>query len=547
MAENENKEKFFLIVTLKKSGKATDPTEVIWDNKGELKYDFYELMKDLSEGKPLDSDDKKKFLVYLKIRTTGCWMNVANIFKKAVENKEKDCYIMARSKNKVSAVYKVGNTIEADKILNMDEEGKKDLLNSYKKIGNEDVTIDLKNISLAEKANADQKRVRFEVSDCGDINFIKKCCTSEYNTDAIRSYGFPVFKTEWDLESKCLDTAKAAEINITDLILRGTKQIVLTGAPGTGKTYLANKIAEKLARGITLEQLQEGSFNDKEAYSSDQIKLVQFHSSYDYSDFVEGLKPAAAPGGGVGFEVKDGTFRAFCKRAALNLEKRYIFIIDEINRADLSKVFGELIYGLEYRDKPFTTQYSQWRKEKTSADPNSPELKEEIKAFGTDGEFKIPQNVYIIGTMNDIDRSVETFDFALRRRFMWREIKATEGYNNSVIRAVVNNKDLCKKLCEFSKKVNENLKEIGKKYNIEITEGHKIGPAYFDPYYIYKDAKENKDNGEALEIISETIERDIWDLRIEPIIKEYARGYSNAEEFAEELRKAVFEKNGKQK
>ncbi|MCC8015040.1 MAG: AAA family ATPase, partial [Eubacterium sp.] len=457
-------------------------------------------------------------------------------FINAVKEQTKDCYIMARWGYKIIAVYKAEKMISGSDLNSAENVNdlKAELLNNYKDLGSK---------SYEEAIFAvDTDRVRFTVSDCKDIDFIEKYCTPEY-TDAIISHGNPtIFKTEEDFIEQCFYSSTSVKYGITDLILRGTKQIVLTGAPGTGKTYLANKIAENLARGITLEQLEDGSFKGDEPYSSDQIKLVQFHSSYDYSDFVEGLKPVTAPNGGISFEIKDGTFRAFCKRAALNPEKRYIFIIDEINRADLSKVFGELMYGLEYRDKPFTTQYSQWRKKKIAADPNDPETSEEIKAFGTEGEFKIPNNVYIIGTMNDIDRSVETFDFALRRRFMWKEIKATEGYNNSVIRAMVNgekSKDLCKKLCNFSKKVNESLKKLGEEYNIDITEGHKIGPAYFDPYYIYKDAKENKDNDEALEIISETIEKDIWNLRIEPIIKEYARGYSNAEEFAEELRKAV--------
>ncbi len=164
--------------------------------------------------------------------------------------------------------------------------------------------------------------------------------------------------------------------DLIDAMLAGLQrkgQIVLYGPPGTGKTFLARKLAAYLTNGDDSRQ-----------------DLVQFHPAYAYEDFVEGIRPKTSAGQ-LSYDLVPGRFRQFCDRARQRPDDIFVLIIDEINRANLSRVFGELMYLLEYRD-------------------------ETIKlAHGT--PFSIPRNVRIIGTMNTADRSIALVDHALRRRF----------------------------------------------------------------------------------------------------------------------------------
>lgn len=239
---------------------------------------------------------------------------------------------------------------------------------------------------------------------------------------------------------------------IIETLNNGTKQIILTGAPGTGKTKMAKDIADGKFED---ENMEEGFKDEIEKCKGSPLlwkkdnekryELVQFHPSYDYTDFIEGLRPVESEGNIV-FKKIDGIFKSFCRHVAeLNKDdndwenKKYFFIIDEINRADLSKVFGELMYCLESdkrgSENAVQTQYqnlnqfytenelkSYYRQKKILETKWEEQKREDEFADG----FYIPENVYIIGTMNDIDRSVESMDFALRRRFMWREIEVSE-------------------------------------------------------------------------------------------------------------------------
>lgn len=159
-------------------------------------------------------------------------------------------------------------------------------------------------------------------------------------------------------------------------ILDERRQLVFYGPPGTGKTYIARKLAADL---VGLEQ----------------VKLVQFHPAYTYEDFFEGYRPAAGSAAGtISFELKAGPLRQLVNRARQHPEQAFVLIIDEINRAHLAKVFGELYFLLEYRDQAVDLLYS-----------------------ADDEGFTLPTNLYVIGTMNTADRSIALFDAAMRRRF----------------------------------------------------------------------------------------------------------------------------------
>ncbi|GAC1510808.1 MAG: hypothetical protein NVS1B16_01290 [Pseudarthrobacter sp.] len=180
-------------------------------------------------------------------------------------------------------------------------------------------------------------------------------------------------------------------------LLEENRQLVLYGPPGTGKTYLAKHLAAELARDSTDER----------------VKLVQFHPSYAYEDFFEGYRPDKTDEGQVSFKLVAGPLRRLAEEAAKpgNEQKPYFLIIDEMNRANLAKVFGELYFLLEYRDDRIYLQYS----------PNEP--------------FTLPDNLYIIGTMNTADRSIAMMDAAIRRRFAFIELHPqTEPVKGSLLR-----------------------------------------------------------------------------------------------------------------
>ncbi|MEZ7623036.1 McrB family protein [Streptococcus sp. 20925_1_69] len=284
------------------------------------------------------------------------------------------------------------------------------------------------------------------------------------------------------MENSTMDSSNNFRHQLTQSLLK-SPNLILHGAPGTGKTYLAKEIAVELTNG-----------------NKDQIGFVQFHPSYDYTDFVEGLRPVSNGDGAIEFKLQDGIFKKFCQKARdakkTGGQDNFVFIIDEINRGEISKIFGELFFSID----------PGYRGEKGSVSTQYANLHE------TDEKFYIPENVYIIGTMNDIDRSVDTFDFAMRRRFRFVEVTAESqvGMLDDVLGDEA--KEAKKRLRNLNAAI-ENVQELNSHYH--------IGPSYF------LRLKEVKFNYELL-----------WSDYLQPLLEDYVRGSYDEAETLETLKKA---------
>ena len=424
----------------------------------------------------------------------------------------------------------------------------------------------------------------------------------------------------WHYVSKNLETIQTTEeqTNNTSMayqtyteLLKENHNLVLSGAPGTGKTFMAKEIAKEMGCG------------------KDEMCFVQFHPSYDYTDFVEGLRPVEKDDGQMGFERIDGVFKDFCKKAVKNLidsqksidsltkelsweeklqqfiedsiekntkyklsngneftideirkrtivvyndknekaskilvnaddvidllsndvplnivrdirnhfnrkfgtqqdsytfiitkkirdmkkkvivasadkieRKNYVFIIDEINRGEASKIFGELFYAIDpgYRGKNDILVKTQYQNLIPDTD---------LYCNG----FYVPENVYILATMNDIDRSVESMDFAMRRRFTWKEV--TPSDTQSMLDQLP---------CA------DKAKKTMNRLNNKIAETEGLGSAYMvGPSYFLR----LKTNGGDFE--------KLWRMNISPLLKEYLRGFRKSDEIMDKFQKAYFD------
>ena len=240
-------------------------------------------------------------------------------------------------------------------------------------------------------------------------------------------------------------------------ILENKKNIILQGAPGVGKTFIAKRLA----------------FSMLGEENTQQVNMVQFHQSYSYEDFVMGYRPNVN-----GFELKYGIFYNFCKEAEKDEENKYFFIIDEINRGNLSKIFGELFLLIE-NDKRGTSVQLAYNNER----------------------FSVPKNVYIIGMMNTADRSLALIDYALRRRFAFFDIKPgfdTEQFKK--YQRTIENPNF------------NNLIQCVKKLNEVITNDETLGSGFCIGHSYFSNIRKN---------ITDKELQDIIEFELVPLLKEY--------------------------
>ncbi|EAK0980375.1 hypothetical protein A0Z39_07560 [Campylobacter lari] len=314
----------------------------------------------------------------------------------------------------------------------------------------------------------------------------------KYINNITESVYYKLYKAAYDFANLC----GKADIKSNDLegfkkLLKTHKNIIFHGIPGTGKTYTIVNNVKNIIK------------------NENQMLITQFHPSFSYEDFIEGIKPAGIENGQLKLELKNGIFREFCDKAKEEekgflekLEKGnfnealsdhgYFFIADEINRAELSRVFGELLYALEYRGEKgkIKTQYASMR---------------------DDEDFYVPENVFFLGTMNDLDKSIDSFDLALRRRFIWQEMEC--DYNVIRDEIYANNIEEYAQAC---KKLNDKIsKDIGEKYQ--------LGHSYFLKIEFKNDEIKDSDM------------KKLFSNRFEALLKEYLRSEYNEKEIQKHL------------
>ncbi|MGY1690368.1 McrB family protein [Geodermatophilus sp. SYSU D01105] len=263
-------------------------------------------------------------------------------------------------------------------------------------------------------------------------------------------------------------------------LLQDRQQVIFYGPPGTGKTYLAERLARYLA--------------DAERGESERVRLVQFHPSTSYEDFVEGFRPAGGNGGQISFQLTPGPLSRVAAAARTDPGHPYFLIIDEINRGNLAKIFGELYYLLEYRDRGINLLYR----------PDKP--------------FTLPRNLFLIGTMNTADRSIALVDAAMRRRFAFVELHPDGEPVRSLLPRWLEREGWPAERADLLRALNERLDE----------RDFKVGPSYL--------MKADADRPEGLQRV--------WRYSILPLLVEQYYGRLSPDEIEkqfglEALRRAV--------
>lgn len=281
----------------------------------------------------------------------------------------------------------------------------------------------------AEKLDGIHRRQAFSAAG-GVVDAFRSAPVYAPTFELLKQLGWPHDEPTPESELKALaeeTLISEAELREIAELLEDKKQVVFQGPPGTGKTYLAKKLAEHLAG------------------SPARVRLVQFHPSYAYEDFIQGFRPTLSKEHGAGFELRDGPLVEAAKAAEDKPEEEHFLIVDEINRGNLSKILGELYFLLEYRDETIQLQYSS-------------------------KEFRLPTNLYLIGTMNTADRSIALVDLALRRRFHFVEFHPDKPPIEGLL----------ERWLEAKAPKMTWVKDVVAKANQQLNDRHAaIGPSYF--------------------------------------------------------------------
>ncbi|WP_205503396.1 McrB family protein [Rufibacter psychrotolerans] len=278
-----------------------------------------------------------------------------------------------------------------------------------------------------------------------------------------------------------------------------TPNVILYGPPGTGKTYSVQRSLNFVCQG-----------------NRDLYEVVQFHPSFTYEDFIEGIKPKGiGKDGNIKFELVDGVFKRFCKKAKQQPDKKFYFVVDEINRANLSAVFGETLSRLEKNYRHNVTYPENGNLIKTQYSTLIEQLSEEDKAalayelIDGNAYFGVPSNIYFIGMMNDVDKNIDAFDLALRRRFKWIRkdcdyeviLERTKGKNWSEF----DNIDIYVEACRYLNNYISIELGLGKSYE--------FGHSFF---------MKMSDIANRKSITTKNIET-LFELHLRPTLKEYLR------------------------
>ena len=318
--------------------------------------------------------------------------------------------------------------------------------------------------------------------------------------------------------------------------------VIFYGAPGTGKTYLVKNMIDLVCQGNT-----------------SRYEWVQFHPSYTYEDFIEGIKPTGiTENGSVKLELVNGIFKELCIRAKNDPEHKYYFIADEINRANLSAVFGEVLSCIEpsYRDTNenhnlIKTQYStietkiiNEQLETAKDDKKKEQIKKKVYFYDEntkETKFGIPSNVYFIGMMNDVDKSIDSFDLALRRRFKWIrkdcDYEVIEDYLSQIEFEKDNNT-----FSKFDDITIRDYKESIKDLNNYISETLGLGTSYeFGHSFFMNNIKNicNKKKKSERNTINIKDKNELFEKYLKPTLTEYLRSICESEKDLEDkLKKA---------